>query len=152
MDCSPLGSSVHEIFQARILEWVAIPFSGNLSYPGMDPASPVSPTLAGGFFTTRANWEAHNIYTLVFKNDILRWEGNLGENGYIYMFRWISLLFPWNYLNTVNQIYPNTKEKVKKKWHPKDITRRRQWQPTPVLLPGKSHGRRSLVGLSPWGH
>ena len=28
---------------------------------------------------------------------------------------------------------------------------RRQWQPTPVLLPGKSHGRRSLVGCSPWG-
>ena len=27
---------------------------------------------------------------------------------------------------------------------------RRQWQPTPVLLPGKSHGRRSLVGYSPW--
>ena len=29
--------------------------------------------------------------------------------------------------------------------------RRRQWQPTPVLLPGKSHGRRSLVGFSLWG-
>ena len=28
---------------------------------------------------------------------------------------------------------------------------RRQWHPTPVLLPGKSHGRRSLVGYSPWG-
>ena len=27
---------------------------------------------------------------------------------------------------------------------------RRQWRPTPVLLPGKSHGRRSLVGCSPW--
>ena len=27
---------------------------------------------------------------------------------------------------------------------------RRQWQPTPVLLPGKSHGWRSLVGCSPW--
>ena len=28
---------------------------------------------------------------------------------------------------------------------------RRQWHPTPVLLPGKSNGRRSLVGCSPWG-
>ena len=28
---------------------------------------------------------------------------------------------------------------------------RRQWHPTPVLLPGKSHGRRALVGCSPWG-
>ena len=32
------------------------------------------------------------------------------------------------------------------------LSRRRQWQPTPVLLPGKSHGRRSLVGCHPWGH
>ena len=29
---------------------------------------------------------------------------------------------------------------------------RRQWHPTPVLLPGKSHGQRSLVGCSPWDH
>ena len=31
------------------------------------------------------------------------------------------------------------------------MCRRRQWHPTPVLLPGKSHGQRSLVGCSPWG-
>ena len=31
------------------------------------------------------------------------------------------------------------------------LCRRRQWHPTPVLLPGKSHRRRSLVGCSPWG-
>ena len=30
-------------------------------------------------------------------------------------------------------------------------TFKRQWHPTPVLLPGKSHGQRSLVGCSPWG-
>ena len=29
---------------------------------------------------------------------------------------------------------------------------RRQWHPTPVLLPGKSHGWRSLIGCSPWAH
>ena len=29
---------------------------------------------------------------------------------------------------------------------------RRKWQPTPVLLPGESHGQRSLAGYSPWGH
>ena len=29
---------------------------------------------------------------------------------------------------------------------------RRRWHPTPVLLPEKSHGQRSLVGCSPWGH
>ena len=29
---------------------------------------------------------------------------------------------------------------------------RRKWHPTPVFLPGKSHGQRNLVGYSPWGH
>ena len=29
---------------------------------------------------------------------------------------------------------------------------RREWQPTPVFLPGKSHGWRSLVGPNPWSH
>ena len=38
----------------------------------------------------------------------------------------------------------------KKRLRPqKDLSER--WHPTPVLLPGKSHGRRSLVGFSPWG-
>ena len=40
MDCIPLGSSVHGIFQARILEWIAIPFPGNLADPETEPESP----------------------------------------------------------------------------------------------------------------
>ena len=36
-------------------------------------------------------------------------------------------------------------------WAPSTEGQRRRWHPTPVLLPGKSHGRRSLVGCSPWG-
>ena len=32
-----------------------------------------------------------------------------------------------------------------------ELSRRRQWHPTPILLPGKSHGWRGLVGCSPWG-
>ena len=40
MDCSPLSSSVHGIFQARLLEWVAIPFSRGSSRPGIEPGSP----------------------------------------------------------------------------------------------------------------
>ena len=41
MDCSPPGSSVYGILQARILEWVAIPFSRGSPYPGIEPRSPV---------------------------------------------------------------------------------------------------------------
>ena len=33
---------------------------------------------------------------------------------------------------------------------PNIFTQRKQWHPTPVLLPGKSHGWKSLVGCSPW--
>ena len=34
---------------------------------------------------------------------------------------------------------------------PSTLYQRRQWHPTPALLPGKSHGQRILVGYSPWG-
>ena len=40
MDCSPPGSFVHGILQARILEWVAISYSKVLSDPGIEPKSP----------------------------------------------------------------------------------------------------------------
>ena len=40
MDCKPPGSSVHAILQARILEWVAIPFSRDLPDPGIKLWSP----------------------------------------------------------------------------------------------------------------
>ena len=45
MDYSPPGSSVHSILQARILEWVATHPSMDLSDPGIEPMSPVSPAL-----------------------------------------------------------------------------------------------------------
>ena len=40
MDCSLPGSSVHGIFQARILEWIAFPSPGDLPDPGIEPGSP----------------------------------------------------------------------------------------------------------------
>ena len=56
--CSPPGSSVHGILQARILEWIAISFSwGSFPIQGSNP-SLLSPALAGEFFITSASWEA----------------------------------------------------------------------------------------------
>ena len=40
MGCSPPGSSIHGISQARIPEWVAIPSPGDLPDPGIEPGSP----------------------------------------------------------------------------------------------------------------
>ena len=47
MNCSLPGSSIHGIFQARILEWVAFPSPGDLPDPGIEPRSP---TLTAFFF------------------------------------------------------------------------------------------------------
>ena len=59
--CSLLGSSVHGILQARILEWLAMPSSRRSSQPRdwtcVKPVSLTSPALAGGFFTTSTTWE-----------------------------------------------------------------------------------------------
>ena len=51
MNYSPPGSSAHGIFQAKVLEWVAISFSRGFSQPRIDPVFLVSPALAGEFFT-----------------------------------------------------------------------------------------------------
>ena len=57
MDCSPPGSSIQGILQARILECFP---PGDLSNPGIEAASLMSPALIGGFFTTHTTWEAHD--------------------------------------------------------------------------------------------
>ena len=64
IDCSPPGSSVHGIFQARILEWVAISFSRGPSQPKYWTRIFMSPALAGRFFTTSTTWEAQVVPTV----------------------------------------------------------------------------------------
>ena len=52
--CDPMGCTVHGILEARILEWVAFPFSRDLPHPGMEPRSPShkgSPT-----YTSSIRW------------------------------------------------------------------------------------------------
>ena len=51
MDCSPPGSSVRGILCAKILKWVALSYSGDLPNPRIEPSCPMSPALAGRFFT-----------------------------------------------------------------------------------------------------
>ena len=63
MDCSPAGSSVRGSLQATILEWVAIPSSGELPDPGMESVSLMSPILAGGFFATSTTCADHILLT-----------------------------------------------------------------------------------------
>ena len=57
MDESPLRSSVYEILQARILEWVAISSPRGSSQPEVQSVSFITPELAGKFLITHATWE-----------------------------------------------------------------------------------------------
>ena len=59
MDRNPPGYPVHRILQAKIPEELPFLFPGDLPNPGIEPASLMSPALAGRFFNTSATWEAH---------------------------------------------------------------------------------------------
>ena len=56
MDCSPPDSSVRGIFQAGILEWVAVPSSRGSSQPRNQTHVPVISALNGEFFTRSVTW------------------------------------------------------------------------------------------------
>ena len=61
MDCSPPGSSVHGILQARTLEWVAMPFSRGSSQPRDQTHVSCISWITGRFFTHWATWEAWKV-------------------------------------------------------------------------------------------
>ena len=137
--CDPMDNAVHGILQARIREWIAFPFSRG-SYQPSDQTQ-VS-CIAGRFFTSWATREELN-WTELKVNLYLALGGASGNKpasqcrrlkrcrldlwvaGDLRDAGWISGSgrYPW----------------------------RRAWQPTLVLLPGESHGKRSLAGYSPWG-
>ena len=94
MDCSLPGSSIHGIFQARVLDWGA----------------------------TRKKWtqlKAPHLFLILISTSAKVKQCCLLAVVCLYTFQ--------------------------------SFSRRRAWQPTPVFLPGKSHGQRSLAGYSPWG-
>ena len=76
VDCSPPGSSVHGILQARILEWVVIPFSRGSSQPR--DRTQVS-YIAGRFLTNWATRKAQNIF-------------GVGANGWFHLFHLLASL------------------------------------------------------------
>ena len=78
MDCSPPGSSVHGIPQAKYWRGLPFPSPGDLPNPRIEPPTPVSPALAGRFLTTvppgkHIEWKgqvknsSYNILTVVFE-------------------------------------------------------------------------------------
>ena len=105
------------------------PSPEDLPDPEIEPASPA---LAGEFFYCWASRE-------VCKYTQMPWE----KGPFTIIFLAVSI--------QVWKIRGTSQECGKYFLSAMDWTLRRQRYPTPVLLPGKSHGRRSLVGCSPWG-
>ena len=157
MDCSLAGSSVLGIFQ----EWGAIAFSNPLiphnstgccllcegvrgwgtSYK-MDSSMPLKGVLSRAVMR-RATWGS------------ARLTGRQRSPGESYPYfpdvRFKSICLPKLLFRLgVTSHISGTPTRWDPHPHPFQIQRRR-WHPTPVLLPGKSHGWRSLVGCSPWG-
>ena len=108
----------------KILEHVVMPSPRDLPNPGIELASLMSPTLAGGFFITETPRKFHYISEVTGIKGLLWWLSgkastrNCRRRGF---HSWVRKI-PW----------------------------RRKWQPTPVFLPVKSQGQWGLVGYSPW--
>ena len=61
VDCSPPGSTVREMLQVRMLEWVVMPSSSGSSDPETEPGSPTFPSLAGGFLAASTTWKSYAV-------------------------------------------------------------------------------------------
>ena len=130
MDWSSLGSSVHGISQARILEWVAISFSRDLPYPGIKPRYPA--VQVDGLLTdwaNKINVIHFRIYLILFCIE------SESERASLVAQRVKRLPAVWE-----TRVQSLRREDP---W-------RRKWQPTPIFLLGKLHRPRSLVSYSPW--
>ena len=114
--CDPMNYTVHGIFQDRILEWVAFPFSRGSSQP-RSPSWQVDslPAEPQGKPKRNDNYIASNFFP----------GGASGKESSCKCRRY-----------------------KRRGFHPcvRKIPWRRKWHPTPVFLPGKFHGQRSLAG------
>ena len=129
MDCSLPGSSTHWTFQPRILEWVAIPFFRGSSWPR--DWTQVS-WIAGRFFVclySKGKTDTYDFLSLAWRIPWMEEPGRLQSMGSLSVGHdWSTSLSLFTFMH----------------W-------RRQWQPTPVYLPGESQGRGNLVGCRLWG-
>ena len=112
MDCSPPGSSVHGILQARILEWVAIPFSRVSSQCRGWNRFPMSPALAGRFFTIWATREVLiNHILIAYLRNKSKWDRERKQRKSIYIFCPLYIhskfQFLWSYMKLlVSKYFP----------------------------------------------
>ena len=146
---------VHGILQARILEWVAFSFSrGSSQHRHWTQVSHI----AGRFFTSWATREAllYINYGCISQVNIEpAWLMSLAWNikkSYWLASPWISKGRPKWHRGKKSTCQWRRQRRHRFDSCVRKIPWRRTWQPTPVHLPGKFHGQRSLSSYSPWGH
>ena len=132
MDCSLPGSSVHGIPQAGILEGVSIPFFRRSSHYMAAAAKSLSRVLLCATPWTAAYQAPPSL-------------------GFSRLEYWSRVPLPS--LPRLCSGKEFTCQCRRLRFYPlvRKIPWRREWQPTPVFLPGESHGQRSFVDCSPWG-
>ena len=125
VDCSLPGSSIHGIFQARVLEWGAIAFSDHLCQRFSNQHCTLVPL---------SSW-AYNAFFFLKEYRLLRMttEGQVFASGLVIK----------------ESICQRCRRHGFNPWVGK-IPWRRKWQPITVFLPGESHG--FMVDHSPWDH
>ena len=179
VDCSPPGSSVHGISQARTLEWVAIPFAGGSSRPGDGTlhgprVSCISRQILYRWLSheaeyyktnnlsTRTNLPALSLSLPCYtKEGAPRQSSPSGRSRHLSCYSKLGTCLSQkagekrNTLYCLRPMQSRTPLQCRTPgFGPRvgKIPWRREWQPTPGFLPGELHEQSSLAGYSPWGH
>ena len=163
--CSPPGSSVHGILKTRTLEWVAASSPGRLLYHWHPASTPRESVFGFADLVSHAQFPALSspkpflptawVQTLS-QADLQLVHVGATRNPFPLSgcpFLLVSVYRAFAYASLVAQTIKasayNTGDHVQSlDW---EDPWRRKWQPTPIFLPGDSHGQRSLAGYSPWG-
>ena len=182
MDCSPPGSSVLGISQARILEWVAISSSRGFFQPRNWTYISSPSCIAGGFFTSEPRGKPE-LYLKHLKQQVEQRKGSpnpIGSKARTWLEKSCSVQRMEICITSLGTFWKLAGETVfigtmirggftrdsavenpsvmQETWRcgfdpwVGKSPWRRKWQCTPVILPRKSHGQRNLPGYSPWGH
>ena len=151
MDCSLPASSVYGILQARILEWVTMPSSRDLSNPGIKPMSPAAPALQMDSLLLSHHGSPCVHYVHIFIPTLQMRNGESDGTPLQYS----CLENPMDGGAWQAAVHGAAKSQTQLSnftftFHFHALERK--WQPTPVFLPGESQGRGSLMGCRLWGH